>query len=523
MNPQVALLICFVGIAGLFYLDRDRSVRPSRALWIPVLWVGIAGSRAVSEWFGIAPPAGPNVQLEGSPVDRLYFQVLIIFGIILLLRRHRKIIALLKANWPLIMYFGYCLLSVLWSEFPDVSFKRWTKAVGDLVMVLIVATDAAPVAALKRLLSRLGFVLLPTSIVLIKYFGGLGRAYAPNGLLMSTGVATTKNGLGVIAYVFLLGALWRVLSLLENKQHPARRRHLWAQLTLLAIAVWVLVLAHSATSIACAALGAALMLATRTAAIRRSPAAVHALILAIVLAGGITFLLGGQAGVAHALGRQDNLSGRTDIWGAVLSAGTNPVVGAGFESFWITPRYMTKFVHYLTGWWNPEELNEAHNGYIEVYLNLGWLGVCMIALILSSGYRAAAAAFRRDPQIGSLMLAYVVTVAVYSITEAGFRMLYSTWIFLLLAIIASHRITAGVGEVVPEHLREPSEGMFEPEGDETYAVDPFETDGALANPLWREEVNLPSKSAGSGTALDPKREDDGRGPFERGPSHEENL
>lgn len=286
MNPQVALLIGFVGIAGLFYLDRDTSVRPSGALWIPVLWVGMAGSRAVSEWFGIAPPAGANVQLDGSPVDRLYFQVLLVAGIIVLARRRGRIIALLKANWPLITYFSYCLLSVLWSEFPDVSFKRWIKAIGDLVMILVVATDAAPAAALKHLFSRLGFVLLPTSIVLIKYFGNLGREYTPDGILMNTGVTTTKNELGVITLVLLLGALWRVLSLLDNKQLPARRRHLWAQLTLVAIAVWVLVLAQSATAISCVALGAALMLATRTRAIRRRPGAVHALALAIILGEG---------------------------------------------------------------------------------------------------------------------------------------------------------------------------------------------------------------------------------------------
>ncbi|HXZ39880.1 MAG TPA: O-antigen ligase family protein [Terriglobales bacterium] len=455
MNPHVALFICVVGIAGLFYLDRDASARPSRALWIPVLWLAIAGSRAVSVWFGIAPPEGVNVQMEGSPVDRLFFQVLLVAGIIVLVRRSSRAGDLLKANWPLILYFSYCLLSVFWSEFPDVSLKRWTKAIGDLVMVLVVATDAEPVAALKHLLSRLGFVLLPASILLIHYFGDLGRAYTPDGVPMNTGVSTTKNELGVITFVLTLGAVWRVLSLLENKEHPARGRHLWAQLTLLAIAVWVLVMAQSATSIACVAFGAALMLATRTPAIRRRPGAVHALVLAIILAGAVTFLLGGQSEVVQALGRKDNLSGRTDIWAAVLGAGTNPLLGAGFESFWITPSYLAKFVQKLVafGWWDPGKLNEAHCGYLEVYLELGWVGVSMIALILISGYRASTAAFRRDPQIGGLMLAYVATAAVYSITEAGFRMLLPMWIFLLLVIVVSRRITAEVGERVPERLR----------------------------------------------------------------------
>jgi O-antigen ligase len=498
VNPHVALFICFLGIAGLFYLDRDESARPSRALWIPFLWLGIVGSRPFSYWLSLPPPAGSEqeIQLEGSPYDRAFFLVLLVAGIVVLVRRRSRVSALLKASQPIIIYFSYCLLSILWSYFPDISFKRWIKAIGDVVMVLVVVTDAQPVAALKHLFSRLGFVLLPTSIVLIKYFGDLGRRYSPDGGLMNTGVTTNKNSLGVITFVLLLGALWRVLSILENKKHPARGRHLLTQLTVLLIALWVLVMAQSATSIACVALGAALMLATRTSAIRRRPGAVHALVLAIILAGGITFFLGGDAAVVHALGRQENLTGRTDIWAAVLGAGTNPVLGAGFESFWITPSYKAKFVHHLAGWWEPNTLNEAHNGYLEVYLELGWVGVTMIAIVLISGYRASVAAFRRDPQLGSLMLAYVASAAVYSITEAGFRSLNPIWIFLLLAIIASARIAAGVGEVVPEHLREAAERMFELESNETSTVHLFDTDGALATPPWRGEVKPRSKVVG---------------------------
>jgi O-antigen ligase len=97
------------------------------------------------------------------------------------------------------------------------------------------------------------------------------------------------------------------------------------------------------------------------------------------------------------------------------------------------------------GWWQGGEgLNEAHDGYIEVYLNLGWIGVCLISLVLISGYRRAVAAFRLNPSIGGLMLAYIIAAAVYSITEAGFRMLDPVWIFLLLAVVSASGIVAGL-------------------------------------------------------------------------------
>ena len=84
--------------------------------------------------------------------------------------------------------------------------------------------------------------------------------------------------------------------------------------------------------------------------------------------------------------------------------------------------------------------NESHNGYIEVYLNLGWLGVGLIALILGQGYRRTVSAFRRDPALGGLLVAYVVTAVAYNVTEAGFRMLSLEWFFLLLSVVAASRV-----------------------------------------------------------------------------------
>jgi O-antigen ligase len=157
--------------------------------------------------------------------------------------------------------------------------------------------------------------------------------------------------------------------------------------------------------------------------------------------------------MASALGRSSTLSGRTEIWAALIPSASNPILGAGFESFWISPdaqRFWGTLSH--LGWWHPEILvPEAHNGYIEVYLNLGWVGLGLISIVLISGYRRAIAAFRMNPSVGSLTLAYLIPAAVYSVTEAGFRSLDPIWAFLLLAIITSTGITTGI-------VREPLAG-----------------------------------------------------------------
>ncbi|MGB6430443.1 MAG: O-antigen ligase family protein [Candidatus Acidiferrales bacterium] len=443
MNPTVALLIYSVGIGGLFYLDRDKSARTSIALWLPVIWIWISGSRPLSVWFNLGAPtsdaAMQAIQLDGSQPDRIFFQVLVVLGAAVIIRRAMRTQTFLAANWPILVFFFYCLVSVLWSDFPDVSAKRWIKAIGDLLMVLIVVTDAEPIAALKRFFSRTGFILLPASILLIKYYGDLGRSYDPwFGTTYFTGVTTNKNALGVITFTLSLAAVWRILLLLRSPELPNRRRHLLAQAVLLGFGIWILSLANSATSLACFIVGAALMLVTGLPVFRRRPEAVHALVLALLVTAGAALLFGGEGEVLQALGRNSTLTGRTQIWGLVIPMAPNAFVGAGFESFWLGAR--------LEKLWRALpvlHLNEAHDGYIEVYLNLGWVGLCLLATVLINGYRRSVATFRHDPGLGSLLLAYILTAALYSVTEAGFRMMNPMWVIFLLAVAASGGVASG--------------------------------------------------------------------------------
>jgi len=446
MYSALATLICVCGIAGLFYLDRDRSRRTSKALWLPVIWIWIVGSRPVSAWLGVSSP-GANLQLDGSPIDAAVLGVLLAAAVAVLVWRGKLPWTVLTSNWPIVIYFFYCLISVAWSYHPDVSLKRWIKSIGDPVMVLVIVTDPRPVAAIRHLASRVGFLLFPTSLLFIRYYGELGRGYTDFGEPVNFGVTTNKNALGLIVLVISLVVLWNVRRLWTHKHEPNRGRHLLAQVSLLGFGVVLFWMANCSTGKACFVLGAFMMVVSNLRAIKIRPARVHVLSFAILLVAGATLFLGGQGGVAEALGRESSMSGRTDIWEAVIPTVPNALVGAGYESFWISPSaeiFHRKLLE--KGWYPPVVANttEAHDGYIEVFLNLGGIGVCSLALLLIAGYRRAFKAFQRDPELGGLLLAFVAVVTFYSVTEAGFRMLNPAWIFLLLAIIAASGVTSGL-------------------------------------------------------------------------------
>ena len=444
MNSSLALLICTVGIAGLFWLDRDKTARASKAVWLSVLWMGINASRSIAAWMAGKPVSAATATGSDSPADQFVAAALIGLGIMVIASRGRESRMLLRRSWPILIYFSYCLASALWSDFPGQGLKRWVKAVGELVMVLVIATDPHPITALKKLFSRVGFVLLPVSVLMLKYYPLLSHGYDQWGRQMNVGAATDKNMLGVGTFVLAMGALWQVIRLLVIKDQPNRGRHLLAQGILLGFGISLLFTAHSATAGACFVLGAIFMLAMSLPLFRRRPARVHALVMAILLLGGIAAALGGEGAAVEALGRNPDLTGRTEVWHLLLPMVPNPLLGAGFENFWFGPR--------VAHIWFAQGgifygINEAHDGYLEVYLNLGLIGVGLIVAILVRGYRSAIQSFRSDPMFGNLMLAYILTAVIYSITEAGFRMLDPIWFLLLLSVLVSEKARATAKEV----------------------------------------------------------------------------
>jgi exopolysaccharide production protein ExoQ len=409
------------GVLGLFLLNRDPRSRTSKALWIPVAWLLIIGSRSVTQWLQIAPATSADSSLEGSPIDAFVYASLLILGLIVLVRRGRAVTSILRANGPILLYFSYSALSIFWSDYPDIAFKRWVKAVSDIVMVLIVLTDPDRLTAVKRLIARVGFLLLPFSIL----FDLFRQHSVWNGTPHWRGVTTHKNLLGVDCLVFGLGSLWCFIESYSTREDSRRIGPLVAHGAVVLLAILLAWEADSMTSVACLLVASVVMVLTMRA---RRPVFVHALVAGLLSVVFSTLFLHIGTDFVQDMGRDSTLTGRTELWGRLLGMVVNPTFGAGFESFWLGDRLKTLWNIYP---WNP---NEAHNGYLEVFLNLGWIGLVLLAFILVKGYRDIVGEVHRHVQASNLRLAYLVAALAYSFTEAGFRELFPLWIALSLAV-----------------------------------------------------------------------------------------
>lgn len=431
MSPQLAAAVFATGILGLLYLDEERNARISPAVWIAVVWLFLGSSRMVSQWLGSAATLdNPTQYLEGSPIDRAVLTGLLGIAVLVLISRGGLTVGVLKANAPALLFFGFCAASILWSDFPQVAFKRWTKAVGNLVMVLLILTEQNPLMAIKQLFARTGFILIPLSILLIKYYPALGRGY--NGFTWTTfycGASTDKNGLGTLCLVFGLASFWMMVRAFQDKERSNRGRHLVAHGLLQAMNIWLLWMAHSSTSLACFILGCAIILITT---FKPRPSTVHTLAGSVACVAVLAYMFqDAYAGLVGALGRDTNLTGRTDIWNDLFTMNLNPLVGTGFESFWLGPRAEYFWNKY---YFHP---NQAHNGYIEIYITLGILGLALLTWQFVAGYRNIVSSVRRNLPFASLQLALLVAAALYNMTEAAFKIMHPVWIAFLFSTMTT--------------------------------------------------------------------------------------
>ncbi|MBI4684777.1 MAG: O-antigen ligase family protein [Nitrospirae bacterium] len=441
MPPKIALILCIIFIVYLFRIDIKRDSKVSYALWIPLIWLLITGSRPISLWLNLAPILdSPDDYLEGSPVDRALYFGLILAGLFILLKRKILVVQFAKDNPWIFLYFLYGFISILWSDYPLVSFKRWIKfAIGNSIMVLIILSEHYPLEAIKTLIRRCAYVLIPLSIVLYKYYPHLGRRYhSMSGKLTITGVSYSSNLLGTLCLICGFVLVWNLLSIWKERKISSDKKKIYAHILLLAMTFWLLWNADAATSSLSLIAGMCVMLGLRMPAIRENIQSIGRFITVIFfLFLPLIFLVDFSAFLSASVdvtGHSQTFWGRTQLWKELITMVPNPLTGVGFESFWLGDRIAKLWEKH---WWRP---TEAHNGYIEIYLNLGWIGLFLLAGFIVSAYGKIRRLLLSDFDYGRFQMGFFIMIILYNITEAAFKGIHLMFIFLLFIGIEYPRL-----------------------------------------------------------------------------------
>jgi O-antigen ligase len=174
----------------------------------------------------------------------------------------------------------------------------------------------------------------------------------------------------------------------------------------------------------------------------------HIIVWSIVSICVFGIIIDTSIGLVGLAGRNSTLTDRTFLWADLMQMDINPLFGTGFESFWLGDRLKLLWSKY------PESHpNQAHNGYIEMYLTLGWVGLTFLGLMMVWGYRNVVRSLQMDPELGRLKLALFVVTVIFNLTEATFKVMHPVWITFLLAImvipISANRKVESSGRLYP--------------------------------------------------------------------------
>ena len=188
----------------------------------------------------------------------------------------------------------------------------------------------------------------------------------------------------------------------------------------------------------------ALLLVRRASTPRARVVAYWSLSAGLIVVGGITFVL--RNSLLAALGKSEDLTGRLDIWNAVVDlAQQRPAFGWGWVSYWIPWVAPFDTLAFKSG---VRQLH-AHNAWLDIWLQLGILGLIIFgALVISTTARAWLVAIDRPRDFAGKPSAYTASsllpvllmaaLLIQSMAESRLLVEYGLMTLVVIAVKTRH-------------------------------------------------------------------------------------
>jgi len=379
-----------------------------------------------------------------------------------------------RLPWALLGYVALALLSTLWSRWPGATLLTWTLMAAITANALFVASMLTWQEIVRALSSALKFILGLSLLVELWVALVLHRPVLPNFVVAPEGsidphLYWVRGNLfdadgriqGIVGNAHTLAMMCLFALIVFGVLYAARVRRRGALIVWALVAVVLLIKAASATVYLSIVIVIAVLAAALWTRASRGPAQRRAVYLTVGAVGvaGIGAALMLRERLLELLGKDADLTGRFEIWAAVWKrASERPVAGNGFSSPWVPwdPAF--------DGWILDHGLTvfHAHNMWLDVFLQLGVVGVVIIGIAwLALLWRAWFFAVDRprwdlDAQrpYSPLTLLPIMLVAVLlfeGLAESAPIMLWGWMLLVLLSfkIKAVPLIGVGIGERTP--------------------------------------------------------------------------
>jgi exopolysaccharide production protein ExoQ len=373
--------------------------------------------------YGVLQPAGADPD-AGSGFEQAIWTLTYIVSLIGLVVERRRVWPLVRRSLPIVAIVALILASSFWSDYHAISFKRALELAGTSAAAYFIVAHFSLLEFLEGWATAAGTAAIASLLLIVGVPSrGLMQEEYPGAW---QGIFVHKNSLGqamalgtitLIAVAFAKGRVERPKTLVIGGA---------------ALCGLLLAGSQSATSyVMFALLGLMLAWFALSHSVRGRRVLPIAVGIGVVAALIVAFNFDATIG---ALGRDTTLSGRTDIWGPVVDAiGSRPWFGYGYDTFWLPDGTGSAYLPVLLEW-TPYH---AHNGLLELALDIGLVGVVLFLATLVTGIWRAVMFVRQQPDIARLwpLLAMVYFIA-GNITEANIAKYNGmNWVIFIIAYL----------------------------------------------------------------------------------------
>ena len=236
MPKQLALLLCSAFVIYLLRYDRRQHSSASWTLWLPTLWMLSIGSRSIDAWLGVTGAS----RFSGGVLEPLFQAGLLFAALIFLSTRNLNWSTIIQENIWLLALLSFMLFSAVWSDSPVRTIRSWMKEFTGFTMALVILAQSSPKQALQSILRRTIYILIPFSVLLIKYYQNLGVVYNRwTGEVQWIGVTLQKNALGRLCLISAFFLLWTFSRRWSKAEPTVAKYQTLAEGAVLGITVWL--------------------------------------------------------------------------------------------------------------------------------------------------------------------------------------------------------------------------------------------------------------------------------------------
>lgn len=352
---------------------------------------------------------------QDSAILRLQNAAMYFLGVLVMFPLVKPIGAELRRNALISVLLLWMIASCIWSDDASASMTNGIRMILDVALSIFLVKRYATNDLLK-ILMLVGSVAAASSLFLIVALPQYGLQSRDTLYAFGAwqGIFGQKNLCGSVMTLLLLPAFF-----VELNGRLGRALRVLYIITLLMIIVMTRSAGSWILCICCVA-----FIGTLRLLLALEPK--KALPVGLLLLGAVAIVVLGIASHAdaflHMIGKDSGMNGRTAIWSTLLSSALKrPVGGYGYRAFWL-PTLGGESMNAMIrlGWTG---MAYAENGILELWLELGAVGVLLYASLFIRGTKDALYCLRRNPLPSAMWYASILFyVAISNIWDGNLLM-----------------------------------------------------------------------------------------------------